>query len=45
MELVIMVYYSGTSLKTYAEKKGFAYPEVLKIRNNILKRLTRYLKR
>jgi RNA polymerase sigma factor, sigma-70 family len=39
MELVIMVYYSGCSLKTYAEKTGLSYQQVTRKKKRILKKL------
>lgn len=45
MELIIMVYYSGTSLKTFAEKKGLSYGQAVRMKNRTLKRLSDCLKR
>jgi RNA polymerase sporulation-specific sigma factor len=39
LELVIMVYYSGASLKTYAEKKGLKYMQAVRKKNRILNKL------
>jgi RNA polymerase sigma factor (sigma-70 family) len=45
IELVLMVYYSGATLKTYAEKKGIDYFEAFRKRNKILKKLSNYIKK
>jgi RNA polymerase sporulation-specific sigma factor len=45
MELIIMVYYSGASLKTFAEKKGLNYGQAVRMKNRILKRLSSCVKR
>lgn len=45
MELVIMVYYSGISLKTYADKKGISYQRANRKRNKILEKLRGYIKK
>jgi RNA polymerase sporulation-specific sigma factor len=39
IELVIMVYYNGASLKTYAEKKGLSYQQAVRRKNRILGKL------
>ena len=39
LELILMVYYSGCSLKTYAEKKGLSYQLVVRKKNKILEKL------
>jgi RNA polymerase sporulation-specific sigma factor len=44
MELVIMVYYSGISIKTYAEKKGLNYNQAIRKKNRILEKLNLYIK-
>jgi RNA polymerase sporulation-specific sigma factor len=44
LELVLMVYYSGASLKTYADKKGITYLQALVRRNKILQKLSRSIK-
>jgi RNA polymerase sporulation-specific sigma factor len=38
MELVIMVYYSGASIKTYAEKKGLSYQQAVRKKNRVLQK-------
>lgn len=38
MELVIMVYYSGASIKTYAEKKGLSYQQSVRKKNRVLQK-------
>lgn len=43
MELVIMVYYSNCSIKTYAEKKGLTYLQATRKKNRVLEKLSRYL--
>jgi RNA polymerase sporulation-specific sigma factor len=45
LELVLMVYYSGATLKTYAEKKGISYYQALVKRDSILEKLGCYIKR
>jgi len=44
MELIIMVYYSNCSLRTYAAKKGLNYLQAVRKKNRILKKLNLYLK-
>lgn len=39
MELIVMVYYTGASLKTYAEKKGLGYQQAVRKKNRILDKL------
>jgi RNA polymerase sigma factor, sigma-70 family len=39
MQLVIMVYYTGMSLRTYAQKTGISYSTALRKRDRILKKL------
>jgi RNA polymerase sigma factor (sigma-70 family) len=39
IEFVVMVYYSGVTLKAYAEKKGISYHKASVKRNNILNKL------
>lgn len=39
MELIIMVCYTGASLKTYAEKKGLEYQQAVRKKNRILDKL------
>jgi len=41
-ELIIMVYYSKCSLKTYAEKKGLSYLQAVRKKNRILEKLSHY---
>lgn len=43
MELVIMVYYSGISLKTYALKKNVSYFQAVRKKNKILEKLSKKL--
>jgi RNA polymerase sporulation-specific sigma factor len=45
MEFVIMIYYSGASIKTYAEKKGLSYQQAIRKKNRILEKLSRDLKK
>jgi RNA polymerase sporulation-specific sigma factor len=45
LELVLMVYYSGATLKTYADKKGISYYQALTKRDSILEKLGCYIKR
>lgn len=45
MALVIMVYFNGVSLRTYAEKKGMDYQKAVRKRNRILVKLDHYIKR
>jgi hypothetical protein len=40
MELIIIVYYSGASLKIFAEKKRMNYGQAVRMKNRILKRLS-----
>jgi RNA polymerase sporulation-specific sigma factor len=44
IELIIMVYYSGSSVKTYAEKKGLTYLQATRKKNKILDKLSGYIK-
>jgi RNA polymerase sporulation-specific sigma factor len=44
LELVLMVYYGGASLKTYADKKGISYYQALVKRDKILEKLSCYIK-
>lgn len=44
LELVIMVYYNGASIKTYAEKKGLTYLNAVRKKNKILEKLSMYIK-
>jgi RNA polymerase sporulation-specific sigma factor len=44
IELVIMVYYSNCSLKTYAEKKGLTYLQATRKKNRVLEKLGHYIK-
>lgn len=44
IELVIMVYYSGCSIKTYAEKKGLTYLQATRKKNKILDKLSGYIR-
>jgi DNA-directed RNA polymerase specialized sigma24 family protein len=39
LELVQAVYYSGASLKAYAEKKGLGYSKAVSKKSRILKKL------
>jgi RNA polymerase sporulation-specific sigma factor len=39
LEFVLMVYYNGASIKTYAEKKGLSYPQAMRKKVRILKKL------
>jgi RNA polymerase sigma factor (sigma-70 family) len=39
IEFVVMVYYSGVSLRAYAEKKGISYYHASLKRNSVLKKL------
>lgn len=43
LELVIMVYYSGISLKTYALKKNVSYLQAVRKKNKILEKLSKQL--
>lgn len=43
MELILMVYYSGASLKTYAEKNGLSYQQAVRKKNRVLKKLRGYI--
>jgi RNA polymerase sigma factor (sigma-70 family) len=43
IELVIMVYYSGISLKTYALKKHMSYLQAVRKKNKILEKLSEQL--
>ena len=45
IELVIMVYYSNCSLKTYADKKGLSYLQAVRKKNRILEKLSYHLKK
>lgn len=44
-ELIIMVYYSKCSLKTYADKKGLSYQQAIRKRNRVLEKLNHRLKK
>lgn len=44
MALIIMVYYSKCSLKTYAEKKGISYPQAVRKKNQVLQKLSKYVR-
>jgi RNA polymerase sporulation-specific sigma factor len=44
LELVIMVYYSGASLATYAEKKGFSYHQAVRKKKKILEKLSKFIR-
>lgn len=44
MEFIIMVYYSGASIKTYAEKKGLTYQQAVRKKNRVLEKLRRNIK-
>jgi RNA polymerase sporulation-specific sigma factor len=39
LEFVIMVYYSGISIKAYAEKKGLSYNQAMRKKVRILRKL------
>ena len=41
VELVLMVYYSGLSIKTYAQKTGLTYLQAIRKRDRILEKLRR----
>lgn len=43
MELIIMVYFSKCSLKTYAEKKGLDYQYMVRKKNKILEKLRHHI--
>lgn len=43
MDFIIMVYYSGASIKTYAEKNGLSYQQAVRKKNRILEKLRRYV--
>jgi len=43
-ELIIMVYYSKCSIKTYAEKKGLSYLQAVRKKNRVLGKLNCHLK-
>lgn len=45
MEMIIMVYYNGASIKTYAEKKGLSYQQAIRKRNRILQRLGKQIEK
>jgi RNA polymerase sporulation-specific sigma factor len=45
LELVLLVYYGGSSLKTYAEKKGISYLKAVTKKNKILDKLRCYIKK
>ena len=42
-ELINMLFYKRCSLKAYADKKGIAYPQAIKMRKHALKKLRGYL--
>lgn len=44
MDFVIMVYYGGASIKTYAEKNGLTYQQAVRKKKRILEKLRKYLK-
>lgn len=44
MDFVIMVYYGGASMKTYAEKNGLTYQQAVRKKKRILEKLRKYLK-
>lgn len=44
LELIIMVYYGGVSLKLYAEKKNLKYLQVIRRKNMILEKLRGFIK-
>jgi RNA polymerase sporulation-specific sigma factor len=39
IELIVMIYYTGLSLKKYAEKKGLSYQQAVRKRDRILRKL------
>lgn len=41
MDLVLMVYYSGASIKTYGEKTGLTYQQAIRKKDRILEKLRR----
>jgi RNA polymerase sporulation-specific sigma factor len=45
MDFIIMVYYSGASIKSYAEKNGLNYGQAVGKKNRILEKLRGYIKR
>jgi RNA polymerase sporulation-specific sigma factor len=45
MDFVIMVYYGGASIKTYAEKNGLSYNQAVRKKNRILEKLRKYIKK
>jgi RNA polymerase sporulation-specific sigma factor len=45
IELIHLVYYKSVPLKTYAEKKGITYVQALRKRDQILEKLSRYIKK
>jgi len=45
MELIIMVYYTKCPLKTYADKKGLDYQQMVRKKNRILEKLSYHLKK
>lgn len=41
MELIIMIYYSGMSLRAYSKKTGLSYQQTVNKKNRILKKLSK----